>query len=129
MAETLDIFVRRLSNQIGCYYRQNSRNYSLRAFDSLQGGSAGVFAWVKEHASSSVFSIAVHKQLAEESKVMKLIDRDGNDGMLPDKKELLKETMPTVYFFVENESERSDYRRVTKALVAIMDLKKQNPSL
>jgi hypothetical protein len=48
--ESLEDFVARLSKEVGCYYHQLKKSglYPLKRNNSMQRGTMGVFAFVKE---------------------------------------------------------------------------------
>lgn len=113
--ETLEDFVSRLSHAVGCHYHSNqsSSRYSLKKNDSNHRSRMGVFGWVEERKRKSNFEVCSYKDLGDKMGVSHLAD-------LVKLRYIWEKT--GILFYVKSDSEGEDYKKIVKALKAILTL-------
>ena len=109
--ETLENFVQRFSEAIGCYsHLTQSGIYSLKKYASSYARRRNVFAWVGKR--KNLFRIDTLKDLADKAKVGHLADGE---------KERLNWNEAGYFFFVMENSLGDDFKKAVRALNAIKE--------
>jgi len=115
--ETLEDFVVRLSNDVGCYYHKTkkSRYYTIKKYNSNYRGQMGHFGWVDELIRDGIFRIESYKDKADKVNVTKFADA-------VKKNRIYQKGVDGVLFYVKKESHGDDYQKAMTSLKAIVDL-------
>ena len=121
--ETLEEFIPRLTNSVGCFYHKcKSGVYSLKKADTNLKGRMGVFAWVEERKRDNVFEIQSFKKLGDKSNVTHLADKIVPGAIYVSKKQDFGQGTGII-FYVQKDSRGPDYEKAVEALKAILSLK------
>ena len=114
--ESLESFVRRLSESISCHYHPTHSVYALKKFNSNIKGEMGVFGWVSELKRKNLFRVDTYMRIGDKAGVSGLADGI-KEGMHFNK------DGTGIFFYVKNVSQGEDYQKTIKALRAIIALK------
>ena len=112
--EDLELFVKRLSKDVGCHQHKNETNYSLQKYAIMKQGHMGVFGWVKE--TKGVFYVDTYEYLADAQGIADADHRDPKMHWGSKNKERAK----GLRYKVRRDSNGSDYQKAVRALRAIM---------
>ena len=109
--ETLDEFVTRFSESVGCYYHKcRSGIFSLKRVNTDNRGVQQVFAWVSELKRKAIFRVGTNRDLAELVGVSELANGE----------KLRQDWNKTgVFFCINKGSTDEDYQKAVRALRAI----------
>lgn len=116
--EDLKTFVRRLSNNVGCYYHKNETCFSLKKYNTNQRGHMGVFGWVKERKTKVCFLVSTYKYLADGAGISDADYEKANAHYIPKGKDPYGKGTGLCYCVMKNSSS-SDYQKVVRALKVI----------
>ena len=113
--ETLNDFVKRLSENVGCYsHICKSGIASLKKNKANIRLEMAVFAWVRELKRKGVFEVATYEDLAVKAGV-----NQSADGIKP----RMHWIHTGIVFFVANESTGNDFTRAVSVLKEIQKIK------
>ena len=117
--ETLEQFVARFSQQVGCYYKENQANYSLKKYPSNVRGRMGVCGWVVERKLSDQFVISTYKHLADEQAIRDADKERVGAHYVPSNADSGQGT--ALYYWVCRGSAGKDFQSAVRALKKICD--------
>ncbi len=112
--ETLNEFVKRLTNAVGCYSHPCKYCVSLQKAKSSVRRQMSVFGWVEVLKQKRAFRISTYKDLAEKAGVMDLVDGERAN---------MHWERTGVFFIVKHSSTGADYKKAMRALSAVMRFK------
>ena len=109
--EDLELFVKRLSKDAGCYYHANTKGnlYTLKKNDTMKMDMCA-FAWVEERKSKDLFVIGTYKCWADTKAIT---DKDYEKPRMH-----WEET--GLGYYVNRSSNGMDYQKALRALRVIM---------
>ena len=116
--ETLKDFVKRFSRDVGCYYKENKRNYSLKKYDSDRRNHMGVFGWVGVRSAKGFFVISTYEYLADALGIA-TADRRRLGAHYVSKDEDRQGKATGLYYHVGRGSIGADYQKAVSALKVV----------
>ena len=114
--ETLEQFVERFSNSVGCFFHKNKKpnQYSIKKYDTMNPRKMVNIGWICEYVRKNIFYICTYDEYADKAKVTQLA--------MKEKHTIFQRDVNTT-FYVKKDSYGDDYKKAVTALKAIMNVK------
>jgi len=116
--EKLEDFVKRFAIDVGCYYKKNQSNYSLKKYRSCERGHMGVFGWTGELKTRELFRISTYKCRANDTAIADADYEKLNMHYIPKGKDFHGKATGLVYQ-VKKGSRGGDYQKAVNALKVV----------
>jgi hypothetical protein len=117
--ETLEQFVKRLSESLDCYSHANKKVYSLKKYNSDIKGKMGVFGWASEKVRHDRFVVSTYEYLADSNGKAEADEVKCGAHFVSRNKDQGQGT--GLYYHVTRGSSGRDFQKAVRALKVIRD--------